>query len=259
MRARQTVRPDPESVLDGWPGWDLGLSSRPRLVTALPGGSANRCYEIEAGDRRLVLRIGAAGAAPYGIDRDAEALALGAASRAGLAPVLHWRDAAADVALFDYVEGARLAAGTLEDETLAELLRALADVHALEAGVPVRHYGAYYLGCLRQAIDAAHLPAATTRRLAAVTEATPTTLVHHDPGPDNVIFTERGAILLDWEYAARGCPTFDYATVVTDWQVSADIVAKETDTSRALLDDACELYVELCDWWARGLESRLPD
>lgn len=253
------MRPDPESVLDCWPGWDLGLSSRPRLVRALPGGSANRCYEIDAGERRFALRMGAADAAPYGIDRHAEALALEAASRAGLAPALRWRDASADVALFDYVDGARLAAGALEDETLAEFLRVLAEVHALDAGVPVRHYGAYYLGCLRQAGGASHLPAATARRLAAVTGATPATLVHHDPGPGNVIFTEQGAVLLDWEYAARGCPTFDYAAVVTDWRVSADIVAKETDTPRALLDDACELYVDLCDWWARSLDTGSPD
>lgn len=242
-----------ERALDTWPDWGLGLAARPRIVRRLEGGSTNRCWELTAGGRRLVLRLGPADTPPYGLDRAAELRALAAAGPAGLAPAVLWHDAAGDRTVFDYVHGRRLSSGDTDAAASAQLLDTLARVHALDARVPARCYGDYYLGCLRRARGAGSLPADLAERLARLAETEPVRLVHHDPGPGNVVFTESGAVLLDWEYAAAGWPAFDYAVLVVDWAMPAEAVTAASGVSTVALEDACTLYRALCGWWAQGL------
>lgn len=256
MPPAPTSSPEIEAVLAGWRLCGLPFDDTPRLLRALPGGRTNDSYLIRADGERYVLRLGAPDVAALGIDREREALTLAAAARAGLAPGMRWVDPVRGWLLTRFVDGEQRAARTLDEASLDALLGRLERVHELNVDRVPLDYREHYLGFWRRGGMVGALPQSVGRRLAQLESACDTGLVHHDPGPGNVIFADGGPMLVDWEYAACGYPVFDFATVVVDWEIDASRVAASTRTPPALLEDACALYVDLCSWWDRTRRRR---
>jgi len=93
---------------------------------------------------------------------------------------------------------------------------------AILLDVPFRVAWALYPARLRNILPGTDLPAAFLRLgdhiaaheadiFARLTEAGPLTLLHRDPQADNVIFTEKDALLLDWQFCGKGRGVQDLA------------------------------------------------
>ena len=74
-------------------------------------------------------------------------------------------------------------------------------------------------------------------------------LCHRDLTPLNVIEGNCGLYLLDWEYAARGAATFDFASIAVEWNVPSDTLVANFQLNRGELERAQALYRYTCHLW----------
>ncbi|MEX2479336.1 MAG: phosphotransferase [Gammaproteobacteria bacterium] len=246
-------RPDIEALLDDWQALGWPFRERPHLLRRLAGGQYNESFLLSGDGRTCVLRLGAAARGAPGIDREREGRLLTAAATCGLAPAVLHLDLERDLLLTAVVAGHHLAPAELGGAARAALLERVMQIHALAVDVAALDYRAHFLalGRLAGAVDAA-LPLEIERQLSCLEAGTDCCIVHHDPGPRNVLFVQGRPVFIDWEYAAAGLAAFDFAALVCDWQLPAGWVSECSGVPRARLDDACALYAVLCDWWTKA-------
>jgi thiamine kinase-like enzyme len=208
-----------ELVRDALVGVLPGFDARSLVASEpLAGGLNPRSFLVEVDDRRYVVRFTAAGPPPL-TDLATEARVMSAAAGAGLAPRVVGADPARGVLVTEYRGNARAwsAAQSREPrnvERAAELLRALhhvrVDAPPFAAGQVAESYFA--------ALGAATLPHAAWAeellRLARVYETryAPDTLCHHDLTAENIL-DDGALVLVDFEYAVRGAPILDLASL----------------------------------------------
>ena len=213
----------------------------PVAVERLGRGLVNETHRVLRDGLLYSLRMPAAQPAPVGVDREWECRVLAVASAAGIAPVIEYCEPRLGVLVtrwegghaLDAEEARRPATGARVAE-LARRVHALVlpgNVRTLRAGDWIEHYrGA--LGRLPMherrgprtqslGADPGALQAEAERRLGAL-EALPTApgvLCHSDLHPANLVASERGLILLDWEYAHVSEALWDLA----GWACNTDL------------------------------------
>ena len=88
-------------------------------------------------------------------------------------------------------------------------------------------------------------------------------LCHHDLNPQNILFGDNKATLIDWEYANHDDRYFDLASIVVEFGLGEESIAVFMDiyfgTSSKLnsqkLDAYCTVYRAVCDQWWQDRES----
>jgi len=249
---------DPDSILDGWHGWDTPPKSCPVIVCELGGGRSNRSFLLESTDGKMVLRINAANFTLPGIKRHQEAETWRAACEAGIAPPLLHADPSGRFLVSAYVES-DLPAHPRDDPALAtRALELLQRTHQLGVNAPVIDYAAH-IRAYWQHIEAHQDPVVAGLReqrepmrqcLAALLDSqTQITLCHHDPVVENFVGSPDRLYLLDWEYAVRGLAVIDYAAFGIEWGVDDAVITACAGTEPALLTASKTLYRYLCDLW----------
>lgn len=221
---------DPQSVLDSWPDWGLGLTHRPRLLGPVPGGRTNRNYRLGASglERDLLLRINHPDPARLGIDREQERQILALTARAGLGrPVSYW-DPQARFTLFPFLEACPWTQDDMaQPRQRRRLWPMLERLTSLTADLPRRRYSAYLLGYWRQLERQGktdpRLRRAWSDFFPRLTDfdAAPwqARLTHHDLIADNILDDGQRLWLIDWEYAAFGHPDIDVWSLDPDAQL----------------------------------------
>lgn len=198
-----------------------GLVPRAARWSVLEGGRSSRVYRVVAGGRVLVCKLTrpTQAGALFPLVPEAEAAALAALSRHGLAPrpLARFRFGPEDGLLYAHAEGRPLAA--LDPDVAALLAR----VHGLPTGrVPaLRSRRALVPALIERARR--HLCAAgwEDARLAAPVAAAlaePTAalrIVHGDPVPANILAGPGGLIAIDWQCAHMGDPARDLALALS--------------------------------------------
>lgn len=246
---------DPRAALATLPGF-AGAG----VIERLSNGPTNASYLVERGGERFVLRIDKPEARRLGLDRASEHAVLDALAGAGLDRPPLVADAARGLLLREFVPGRAWRLEELaEPANLARLAGLLRRVHALPPagrafdplGAAARY--AEQVGKVR----ARDLYAAAADAFARIEPAAPA-LCHNDPVCGNVLETDAGPMLIDWEYAGVGDPFFDLAVVVRHHGIAAgpaqgflaaylgrDPVAAEARR----LERQCAFYGCLLDLW----------
>jgi aminoglycoside phosphotransferase (APT) family kinase protein len=205
------------------PGYAPGTASV--QVTPLAGGSVNRSYQVQTPSGCFVLRLSSGTDAWLASDRLVERALHRIAASVGIAPrIAHadWRDR---WLITEFVPG-RLwgEADFAARESLAHLGDTLRRLHCL----PTPDCGRFELlealdgyvrriegagesptglaGCLEQAAAAWRISGAQDRTVA---------VLHHDLHGSNLIQSERGLVLIDWECAAVADPLLDIACILS--------------------------------------------
>jgi len=192
----------------------------------LDGGVKKRSYLVSANNGQWVLRLPAPGAAAL-LDLATEADVMRAAAAAGLAPEVVAVDLDAGILLTDYRAGARAwsAADARRSRNVERAAALLRELHALDVDAPAfaaERIARGYLTTLAAGVDARRLRF-DAREQAWVDEllertryydAThpPTVLCHNDLVAANVLDDGR-LVLVDFEYATRGAPVLDLASL----------------------------------------------
>jgi len=222
-------------VLSTWKTWPMAMLEPPRLVKPLSKGRTNQSYLIEINCRnssnfgiglpmpprrtRLSLRLNSVNSRQFGIDRDWEQTVLEALEPFNLAPRMWYRDKEREFTLFEYLEGriwtrndfARLS----QREKLTEHIKQIQRIslkaprynyldHVKQYEQVVLAKGMTFTPGVQQQLDIFK-----KELYEFMLEPWQPVLCHHDLIPENVLETENGLQLLDWEYSGLGHPNFD--------------------------------------------------
>jgi thiamine kinase-like enzyme len=190
--------------------------------TVLDGGITNRNYRVSFVGQDCVVRLPGKDTALLGISREAERAANERASALGLAPAVVV--AGEDYLVTAYVEGQPSEPGTLDIEGVAAALRAF---HNSGLELPVRFWVPELMDGYARVVHerGGTLPPqyAGAQRLAGeIGERLPLAdpvPCHNDLLPSNVLRTDDGVMLVDWEYAGMGHRMFDLGNLAVNAQL----------------------------------------
>ena len=212
-------------VLRHWqPDGDEGAT--PEVEAVFSTGHSNRNILLRQGDQRFVVRLPSNDGERLGVDRRVERRALALAEKIGLgAPVLYC-DPRTGALVTRYLESRPVRVeGIAADETIDRIVAALRTLHRQDLKLPlmnvadrIRQYARdVQLQRPRQWEQTRELLAAAQHvleryRFTRWTDA----LCHNDLVAQNILEVDGGVRFVDWEYAGRGDPFFDLATLAED-------------------------------------------
>jgi len=248
---------DVNEILTRLPGMQRGC-----VVERLANGPTNSTYRVAADGAQFVLRLDKPEALPLGLDRANERIVSAAVAAAGLTPAYSHFDLGSGVCLRPFIAGRSLRREDLMNaQTLERLAGVLKQLHALPPlGSPFDPAAAARRYATGVASPEADRLADRTAGLAADIRRypAPSSICHNDLVAENVLQTERGILIIDWEYAAVGDPFFDLAVVVRHHELGDSLAARflnaylqrrptEVESQRFALQ--CRLYESLLALW----------
>ncbi len=213
------------TALDRVPG------AGPAAIERLASGIGNESYLVVRGGARYCLRVPRAGAHALGVDRAWECRVLAAAASEGIAPRIECCEPRAGILVARWVQGRvwGIVEAALE-ANLERVARLLRRVHGIPSPAPPRvmrpqDWIDFYRSALaRHGADPAPAMRAAAARIAALAALPPAprVLCHSDLHVGNLVETERGLVLLDWEYAHVSEAYWDLAGWICNNDLSAD-------------------------------------
>lgn len=186
------------------------------------------------------------------------------------------------ISVFDWQEGKQVSSQTIESEHCHSLGLEMGKLHACSPiPVPLQRPSRYSDAELRtrfesfsQSSDPALQGAIAAiaeefvylNSVAATREGLAETLIHGDLFPDNVIVSESGLVLLDFEQACFGYAVYDLAVTINAWCFAADFrqervlsLMKGYQLTSSELVSSQQLLIELRASALRFLVTRIGD
>lgn len=215
-----------QQVLENWHSWDATcggesglkapLTNKPVVVEELLLGKTNRSFLVETTCGQVVVRINAENSQNLGIDRQREAEILSQLRSIGCVPKTLF--ISEQVLVSEYVSGCCWKAGDLKNtdklKIVSGLLTKIQEIE-LPQKIIQRNYVEYCQHYIQQLpISVQQSERVFIKELMSAAEtidqATWKPVInHHDLVPENIIESEYGLFLLDWEYGAYGHPGID--------------------------------------------------
>ena len=207
--------------------WQLdGETGVPEVEAVFSAGHSNRNFLVRQGALRFVVRLPEGDGRRLGIDREVERQVLERAESIGLgAPVL-FCDPRRGTLVTSWLESRPLRVeGVAADLMIDRLAAALRKLHAQKLDVPVLNIVDRIRSYARdvQSDDSRNWPRAR-RWLSGTRQVLEQyrfarwrdVLCHNDLVAQNILDVDGRIHFIDWEYAARGDPYFDLATLAED-------------------------------------------
>ncbi|MEH6466201.1 MAG: choline/ethanolamine kinase family protein [Porticoccus sp.] len=203
-----------EQTLSDWQSWSV---SKPVVIDELCGGLTNHSFLIEAGSLQAVIRINAENSQSLGIDRQREAEIFSLLQPTGCVPKIHFMND--QVLVSEFIIGHQWTFDDLKSpanlKKITQLLNEIQKI-SLPENIQRRSYVDYCQHYIQQLPESRQVSEKIViKELICVAEQidqsswTPV-ISHHDLVPENLLETEQGLFLLDWEYAAYGHPAIDF-------------------------------------------------
>lgn len=222
----------PRRLVDLFDEWCPGDGDeRPEVEAVFSSGHSNRSFLIRHAGRRYVARFPEKAAAQLGVDRQVERRVLDRAAHIALGPEVVYCNPARGTLVTAYIEGRPLRIeGLGAGDTIDRLAVALQLLHRQKLDVPsvniadrIRSYARElhtaeargWLRARRWLAAARHV--LEQYRFGNYRDA----LCHHDLTAQNVLEADGELRFIDWEYAARGDPFVDLATLAEECNFSA--------------------------------------
>ena len=234
------------------------MNERPVLLGPLSGGRSNRSFLLDSGNKKLVLRLNAAGTFLPGDSRRDETGIWQAASHAGIAPPLLYADEGSRFLVSLYIENGLPGKPPYDEEYMRQAIDLLRRCHQLEYDATSINY-AGHIDHYWQMIGKKNRlsnPALFEQRgpmqsvlNSLINSDAPMGLCHHYPVVANFIGNNERLYLIDWEYAAKGLLVMDYAAIGVEWEMDFRLLSELTGFRTDALVAAEKIYRYLCDLW----------
>ena len=198
----------------------------PEVGAVFSAGHSNRSFLVRYGAESLVVRVPDARTEHLGIDRKTERRVLALAEKIGLgAQVLHL-DERSGLLVTRFLESRPLRVeGIQADETIDRLAEALRRLHGQNLKIPLVNVADRIRAYARTLQRQHPTQWARARKSLGLAQQVMEqyrfvrwrdALCHHDLVAQNILEVDGGVRFIDWEYASRGDPFFDLATLVED-------------------------------------------
>lgn len=218
---------EPLVALSTWKRWPLAMNQAPTVIGELSGGLTNTSFILRTDSPKLpllVLRILSPYSTVYGINRAQEQYIHQRASQVGLSPQIIYWDLDLGFTVTEFFEGRVWASDDLEKPAqqtrLFEIIRQYQAIPALD--LPKYDYQKHLFDYAKRAFGLLEKAEQTqwlkfgNLLMQWQTQDWEKALSHHDLIPDNIIETELGLKIIDWEYAGLGCAAFDWLSLGFD-------------------------------------------
>ncbi|WP_245883920.1 phosphotransferase [Vibrio albus] len=227
------------------------FTESPCLVEVLSGGLTNRCWKLAMQDgRAYVWRPVSSVSQAYGISRVQEYRLLDALKTSQFTPQPVFLNAHG--LLVEWVDGGVLHSPLHEFQLIGMLVR----IHSVEVrDKPIPHFSytskvdGYWYQLKPEFKDNEYTALYTRWRELPVVEPVQPTLCHHDFGHYNLIETDKGLKVIDWEYAGVGDPRMDLAMMIDIEQLNMP----------SAVVNYCKIRgIENADIWIQGVNAWKP-
>lgn len=213
-----------DKAIDSWPHWQCDFKARPRVLKKISGGYTNSSYLAGCNEHIVVLRLNHSTPDALGISRTNEYCILKALSCSGIAPKIVYWPASMDFAILEFIEGR---VWTNRDYRLPSQRQRLLHVidkyrtfsMSIEPFSYAIHLNNYWRHFKKKRPGKAHACQKEwfvfIRQLRLYEKINKErVLAHHDLVPENIIESDSGIRIIDWEYAGLGIPVLDQYSVV---------------------------------------------
>lgn len=219
--------PRPRGLVELLDEWRPGDGDElPEVEAVFSAGHSNRSFLIRHAGRRYVARLPVKHAVRLGVDRLVERRVLERAARIALGPEVVYCNPVRGTLVTVYLEARPLRVeGLAAGDTIDRLAGALQLLHRQKLDVPevdiaerIRMYAReLQSGDARGWLRARRWLAVARHVLEQYRFARyRSVLCHNDLNPQNVLESDGELRFIDWEYAARGDPFFDLATLAEE-------------------------------------------
>lgn len=208
----------PEEALETWPLWTPILSEPPRILCKLENGLTNESWLVDSSAGKSVLRISNRESEILGIDRGREAYILKKLAGCSFFPEVFYQNPVKGILVTGFCEGQVYTANNLPEKYQRSLAEKIAAFQQCPIDLPPFNYSSYLEKYWQKALEKDAVKPdwhVAWRCFFSQLESFQNSnwnpvLTHHDLQGDNIIVNKDGLCILDWEYAAKGHPAFDY-------------------------------------------------
>jgi len=212
----------PEKILENWENWSSGLLNQPIQLSKLGSGLTNQSYLLESNLGKLVLRINNPDSENLGINRQREALILEQLDKIAeikIGPEVVYQDLNHQYLVYRFIDGRIWTKKDVFKSDNQKRLKQIIDRYQkINLPISPRNYKKYLLDYWQQLEVQGAIDDKIQEQFSAFISKlkqqswTPK-LSHHDLTPENIIETQKGLRIIDWEYAHLGHPDLDGSSI----------------------------------------------
>lgn len=249
--SEDNITPRLRAAIHNWRDWPEAFRYPPEGIEALSGGLTNENYLILINQQPVVLRLETRHAHYFGINRDRESVILQALHTQNLCPQQIYRDKDQQYSLFSYIQGRVWRESDFSDQAqIQRLYTHLKKIQHIAIQLPRFNYLHLVEHYCRHLLSKSSMPRSSKfndflQNLEQFQSAQwLPVLCHHDLLPQNIIETPKGLMIIDWEYAGLGHPSFDHQSIIRH-------TTKDNDISSSFIDEIVywinQLWYEIND------------
>ena len=228
MNLRSNVTSDAaklEAALAEFKNWPISEKGAPEVIARLDGGITNQSYLLAAENNLYVLRINSLLSVNLGVNRADELVVLERLAPHEIAPRIIYSERNFRYTLLEYIEGENLNRRHLDlPGFLDELHSTIRCYQSLEAGLPASDYLAYldtYYSIAKNRLtkdEQSDWLLCRNRIKNGLGQHQNYQLMHHDLTPENIIVSDKGIRIIDWEYTRSGLAGLDQIYFDSFWE-----------------------------------------
>jgi len=206
-----------ESTLDSWQQWEPRPTVRPQITDELAHGLTNKNFKLQTSQGDAVLRLPHPQSDVLGIDRQRERLIIKALAGEQINTDVWFHDEVTGIMVSRYVSGIFTSADNLTPQQKEKVLQLIQRYQSIDLDLPKFDYVAHLTGYRKRVLADESLSSEWEDEWQCFlpnlvdwqNSSWKPVLCHHDLTGKNLVCTNDGWRLLDWEYAAMGHPAID--------------------------------------------------
>ena len=199
---------------------DLDFNIDDAEISSLINGKTNDSYLLDFKKFKLVLRLNNKNSSNLGINRQNESLILQSLNKKNIIPNLVYMDITYEFIIYEYIEGIELDLSKTDSEDRKKLSSLIESYQDIQIDLPKFNYFNHVSLYWQKVKEINHIGNLKENKMEAFLDKLsnfqesnwPTLLTHHDL-ETNILVTDSGYKIIDWEYAGNGFHDFDRCSI----------------------------------------------
>ena len=256
-----------KKFISQWRCWNLDISDTPTILKKLDKGLTNDSWLIKSDKNLYVLRINKKSDL-WETNRSNENKIQGLAHSLGLAAQVIYNSPKYEYRITEYLrEKENIKKDCLTEREISSLLNGVNQLKKININLPYMNYSDqlfHYWGIYTSNIKPSTVEIEEFKKSIQQCNnyeknfGKELSICHHDLNKDNVIFesSSRDSVkFLDWEFCRIGIKSFDFASLVCEFNFDFKNIKKFIRIDEAELKEAIKTYQSICKYYILALKS----
>ena len=256
-----------EKIISEWPYWNLDTSSTPAILKKFDRGITNDSWLLESGKKLYVLRINKKSEL-WKTNRLTEKKVQSLAHSIGLAARVIYDSPKYEYRITEYLKcKENFKQDHLTEKEIYSLCNAVNDLNKINIDLPITNYSnqlLHYWKIYTQNIKPSSYEIDEFKKNLKQCNnyeknyGNNRSICHHDLNKDNIIFFSNPkdtVKFLDWEFSGMGIKSFDFASLVCEFDIDLEKIVQLITIDKSELKEAIKTYQSICKYYTLALES----